>query len=125
MTLAVLGMLLLLGLGLVWQQRRVHLRLEARTAADRALEESLETLRSGAAPLTSGALPPSEGDPGAGSGTGAGPARDLQVVVRVVPAEPPADLYEAVVTARYKVLGEPEVRTVRTLFWRPGMVTGR
>lgn len=125
-TLAVLGMILLLGLGLVWQQRRVHLRLEARAAADRALEEALETLRSGAVPLVSGELPLSgAGDGGSGTGPAARAARDVQVVVRVVPAEPPADLYEAVLTARYTVLGEPEMRTVRTLFWRPERATDR
>lgn len=128
--LAVLGLILLLGLGLVWQQRRVHLRLEARAAADRALEEVLETLRSGAVPLVSGPveLPGGAGGAGApepGAGGAPGAAGNLRVLVRVVPAEPPADLYEAVLTARYTVAGEVEARTVRTLFWRPGKVTGR
>lgn len=128
--LAVLGLILLLGLGLVWQQRRVHLRLEARAAADRALEEALETLRSGAVPLVAGpvALPGDSGgaggpEPGAGGDPGA--PGNLRVLVRVVPAEPPADLYEAVLTARYTVAGEAEARTVRTLFWRPGKVKSR
>lgn len=124
-TLAVLGLILLLGLGLVWQQRRVHLRLEARAAADRALAETLETLRSGAVPLASGPVPRAGGATGSGSGAGGHPAQDLQVVVRVVPAEPPADLYQAEVTARYTVAGQRQVRTVRTLFWRPGRVKGR
>lgn len=125
--LAVLGLILLLGLGLVWQQRRVHLRLEARAAADRALEEALETLRSGAVPLASGPVQLAGGAAGSGPGASAGgnPAQDLRVVVRVVPAEPPADLYQAEVTARYTVAGQRQVRTVRTLFWRPGRVKGR
>lgn len=113
--LAVVGLILLLGLGLVWQQRQVIERLEAREAADRALTEALETLRSGAVPVTPGIVPlPVASSPGAAQG--------LTVVVRVTPAEPPPDLYRARVTATYRVAGRAVTRSLETQLWRPGMV---
>lgn len=92
-------------------------RLEAKREANRAVETALEGLRSGAVELTTGAreLP-------AGSLAGAGAAEDLTLVVRARSVEPPADLYRAEVEARYTVLGEPGVRRVETLFWRPAGV---
>lgn len=108
--LAILAMALLLGLGLLWQQKRVLLRLEARQAADQALAEALETLRAGAVPLTSGPLPVT---------VPSGAAEDLAVAVRVTPAEPPAGLYRGQVVVRYTVAGESRSRTVETQFWRP------
>lgn len=111
--LAVLALVLLLGLGVVWQQKRVIVLLEAREEADRALAEALETLRSGALPLTSGAVPVTAA-PGGG-----GAAEGLTVVVRVAPAEPPPGLYRAQVVASYRVAGRPMTRTLETQVWRP------
>jgi len=110
--LAVLALVLLLGLGLVWQQKRVIVRLEAREEADRALAEALETLRSGAVPLASGVVP-------VAAPAGGGAAEGLTVVVRVVPAEPPPGLYRAQVVATYRVAGRPVTRTIETQMWRP------
>lgn len=108
--LAILGMALLLGFGLLWQQRSVLARLEARDVAERALVEALETLRSGAVPLASGPVPVSGAS---------GPGSELSVVVRVVPAEPPAGLYRGQVLARCTLRGQTVTRTVETQFWRP------
>ncbi len=119
--LAIVALALLLGLGLLAQQRRILERLDARRAAGRVIEETLEALRSGAVPLPAarGAshvpLPPEE--PGS-----LGAATGLDVLVRVALAEPPADLYHVWVTARYEVAGRPVVRTVETEIWRPGLV---
>lgn len=108
--LAILGLALLLGLGLLWQQKRVLMRLEARQTADHALAEALETLRSGAVPLASGPVPVA---------VSSGAARDLGVFVRITPAEPPPGLYRGQVLVRYTVAGERRSRTVETQFWRP------
>lgn len=116
MALAVVGLVLLLGLGLVWQQRGVIERLEAREAADRALAEALETLRSGAVAPVSGTVPVASPP---------GPAAGLSVVVRVTPAEPPPDLYRARVTATYRVAGRPVTRSLETQLWRPGLIEVR
>lgn len=114
--LAVLALALLLGLGLIFQQKRTILRLEARAEADAALSDALEALRSGALPLVSGPVP---------VGVTGTAARDLGVLVLVTPAEPPADLYRGRLLARYTVAGEVETRTVETQFWRPGRVKVR
>ncbi len=122
--LAIVALALLLGLGLLAQQRHVLERLDARREADRRIEEALEALRSGAVPLppaeTAVTLPapPGEPPPGAAVGVGAG----LEILVRVALAEPPADLYHVWVVARYEVAGRPTVRSVETEIWRPGLV---
>jgi type II secretory pathway pseudopilin PulG len=110
--LAVLALVLLLGLGLVWQQRRVLLRLEAREAADAALAEALELLRSGGMPPVSAVVPVT---------VPVGPAEGLEVVARVTRAEPPPDLFHALLVARYRVAGATELRTVETQLWRPDL----
>jgi prepilin-type N-terminal cleavage/methylation domain-containing protein len=114
--LAVLALILLLGLGLIFQQKRTLLRLEARTEADAALAEALERLRAGSLPLVSGPVPVS---------VTADAADDLMVVALVTPAEPPADLYAGRLLVRWTVAGEEESRMVETLFWRPGLVKVR
>ena len=111
--LAILALVLLMGLGLVWQQRRVLVRLEAREAADAALAEALEVFRSGAMPPVSGAVPVT---------APAGRAEGLRVTALVSPAEPPPDLYRARLVARYRVAGEEVTRTVETQLWRPDLV---
>lgn len=116
--LAVLALVLLLGLGVVWQQKSVILRLEAREEADRALSEALETLRSGAEPPASGVVPV------ASAPAGAGAAEGLTVVVRVSPAEPPPGLYRAQVVASYRVAGRHVTRTLETQMWRPELIEG-
>lgn len=111
--LAILALALFLGLGLLWQQRRVLVRLEAREAADGALVEALESLRAGAVPLVSGPLP-------VGERSGRRPAPpELSVRVRVIPVEPPAGLFRCEVVARSTVRGETVSRAVVTQVWRP------
>ncbi len=112
--LVVLGVALLLGLGLLAQQRRVLTRLEAKQEANRALESALETLRSGSVALDEGMIvvPTPTGTVRS--------ADNLSVVARAWRAEPPADLFRATVEVRYWVLGQQRVRTVETLFWKPG-----
>ena len=119
--LAIVALALLLGLGLLAQQRHVLERLDARRAADRVIEETLEGLRSGAIPLpaprTAEPLPPPPEDPGPSRS-----AAGLEVLVRVDPTGSPADLYHVWVVARYQVAGRPAVRTVETEMWRPGLM---
>jgi prepilin-type N-terminal cleavage/methylation domain-containing protein len=117
--LAILGLALLLGLGLLAQQRDVLVRLEAKEEANRAVEAAMEALRAGAIELHEG----SRQVPGLAGGGRA--ARDLTIVVRARRAEPPADLYHAEIEARYTVLGQPGVLGVETLFWKPGRGTSR
>jgi len=125
--LAVLGVALLLGLGLLAQQRRVLTRLTAEEQANRAVARVLEELRSGSMSLDEGlsvvpeslALPPATGGIGSGKPAAAG-AEDLRLVVRVQRVEPPANLFEATVEAHYRVLGRDRLRRVETLFWKPG-----
>lgn len=114
--LAVVALILLLSLGLIFQQKRTILRLEARSEADAALTEALERLRAGSLPLASGPVPvtvPAEA------------ASELAVFALITPAEPPADLYAGRLLVRWKVAGEEESRSVETLFWRPGLVKSR
>lgn len=120
--LAILALALLLGLGLIWQQRRVLARLEAREVAEGALVEALEVLRSGAVPLVSGPVALA----GAGApGPGGEPADDVSVVVHVVPAEPPAGLYRGQVLVRCTVSGQTVSRRAETQFWRPDKLKSR
>jgi len=116
--LAILGVGLTLGLGLLAQQRRVLTRLEAKQEVDRAVERALEQLRSGAVALPEGAVVLPE--PVAPTGARPSAAEDLRLVVRVRRREPPPDLFEATVEASFRVLGEPRTRRVETLFWKPG-----
>jgi len=121
--LAIVALALLLGLGLLAQQRHVLERLGARRVADRVIEETLEGLRSGAIPLpapgTARSLPPLPEDPQSSQDL-----PGLEVRVRVDLAEPPADLYHVWVVARYEVAGQPTARSVETAIWRPGLVKG-
>lgn len=122
--LAVLGVALLMALGLVWQQRKILLRLQASQEVAREVEGTLEALRAGALELPVG------GGEGAASLVVASPAADpphgveaaeeLSIIVRAEPVEPPPDLYRARVEAHYRVLGEPRSLRVETLFWKPG-----
>lgn len=114
--LAIVALALLLGLGLVFQQKRTLLRLEARAEADAALGDALEQLRAGAWPMVSGPVPVV---------VDADAAEELTVVVLVTLAEPPADLYRGRLLARYTVAGEAETRMLETQFWRPGLVKAR
>jgi len=118
--LAVLGVALILGLGLLAQQHRVLARLEAEEQADRAVQRVLEQLRSGAVALDVGlsVVPPAAAATTPGGPTGKG-ADDLRLVVRVRRLEPPANLFEASVEAHYRVLGQDRLRRVETLFWKP------
>ncbi|MGD2114261.1 MAG: prepilin-type N-terminal cleavage/methylation domain-containing protein [Acidobacteriota bacterium] len=119
--LAILGLALLLGIGLLAQERDVLARLEAKQEANRAVEAVLEALRSGAVELHEGVREVPAVAPVGGAGmAGSGAAKDLTVVVRAWRAEPPADLFRAEVEARYTVLGEPWSLSVETLFWKPG-----
>lgn len=117
--LAILALVLLLGFGLLWQQRRLLVRLEARETAEQAVAEALEVLRAGTLPLVSGPVPVSATSPSVEESDG------LWVVVRVVPAEPPAGLYRGQVLARCTVRGQTVIRTVDTQFWRPDMLRSR
>lgn len=103
--LTILGTALLLGMSLVLQQPRVARRLDAQRRALAELESTMEALRSGAIPLESGRLGPSDA-----------PA----VVIDVSPAAGPPGLYEVSLRAVYLVEGQTRERTLDTLIWSPG-----
>lgn len=111
--LALLGVALLLGMQLVIQTPRVLRRLDAERQAFRALEATLEGLRSSNTPL--------ENEDLQGFLTAAGsPAPDnLTVSVLVEPGDLPG-LYHVTLTASYTVLNVPYKKRLETLFWRAG-----
>lgn len=110
MGLAVIALILLLGMGLIFQQKRTILRLEAREDADSALSETLERLRAGSLPPVSGPI---------GLVFAPEVADDLVVLALVTPEADVPDLYRARLLARYSVVGEDQTRSVETLVWRP------
>ena len=103
--LTILGIALLLGMSLLLQQPRVVRRLDAQRRALAELESTMEALRSGAIPLQSARL---------------GPSDTPAVVIDVSPAEGPPGLYQVSLRAIYLVEGRTLERTLDTLIWSPG-----
>lgn len=104
-SLLLLMVALLLGLGLVLEQPRVVRRLEAQRGALAALETTLEALRAGALPFTSGELPASE----------SWPAR----LIEITPDDTRPGLYRVRLEVRYSVLGREHQRALESLIWKP------
>jgi len=103
--LAIAGVLMLSAAGLYWQQKRIGERLVAERAADEALENTYELLRSGVWPLASTVLP----DP-----TGSGVALSVVVTAGPVPATRELDL-----VASYRVQNQSFRRSLHALVHVP------
>ena len=103
--LTILGIALLMGMSLLLQQPRVVRRIDAQRRALAELESTAEALRSGAIPLQSARL---------------GPSDTPAVVISVSPAGGPPGLYEVSLRAIYLVEGRTRERTLETLIWSPG-----
>ncbi len=101
--LAIVGLVLLFGLGLYWQQVRIGERLAAHRFASAALEADYERLRAGALPLADGVLDTS-------------PLHDLIVTLDVQPGTVPHSRRVDLV-ATYRVRGEPFRRSLVALLY--------
>lgn len=99
--LAIAGVLMLSAAGLYWQQKEIGRRLVAERAADEALENTYELLRSGVWPLETVVLP----DP-----TGSGVALAVTVSDGPVP-----DTRELDIVATYRVQNRPFRRSLRAV----------
>jgi prepilin-type N-terminal cleavage/methylation domain-containing protein len=106
--LVLLGVALLLGGALIGQQRAALERLDAHRDALRAMEATLEALRSGSRPLTSSV----ESWPSTS-------AQNLRLTVETVCIEPPQGLWRVRVEARYEAAGDVHERKVETRLFRP------
>lgn len=112
--LALIGVALLLGLSLIWQQPRIQKRLAARQQALRAAEAVLEGVRAGTVPLVPGG---GRAAPG-GRVTGGAEEPLLRMTVEDDRALP--DLKHVTVSAHYRVWGETRSVRVETMVWRRG-----
>lgn len=112
MALLVLSLAMLLGYGFLMRQPQTMQRLDAGDEALRALEASLETLRSGAIPLEDGMLQPVIAYPPPVK------AADLLVDLEVEPTDTPR-LFAVSLEARYRVGRAIHRRRVESLIWSP------
>jgi prepilin-type N-terminal cleavage/methylation domain-containing protein len=103
---------LLLGYGFLARQPQASARLDAGNDALRALEASLETLRSGAMPLEPGMLPPVIAYPPPTT------ARDLLVDLDVA-ATDLEGLFIVTLEARYRIGRTVQRRQVQSMIWSP------
>lgn len=110
--LMVLTLAMLLGYGFMMRQPQAMKRLDAGDEALRAIEASLETIRSGAIPLESGMLQPVIAYPPPTT------AADLLIDLEVEPTET-ADLFVVNLEARYRVGRSIYRRHVQSLVWSP------
>jgi prepilin-type N-terminal cleavage/methylation domain-containing protein len=103
---------LMLGYGFMMRQPQASARLDAGSEALRALESSLETLRSGAIPLESGMLQPVLAYPPPTA------AEDLLVDLDVETTEI-ENLFIVTLEARYRVGRAIHRRQVQSMIWSP------
>ncbi len=102
--LALVGLVLLFGLGLYWQQGRVAERLAAHRLASATLEGCYEQLRAGALPLVDGVVASS-------------PQHQLVVTLDEEPG-PLAASRRIELVASYRVRGEPFRRVLTALLYQ-------
>ena len=107
--LAIVGLTMTVGMSLLAQQSDVARRLRAHQEAMQIVESTLEAVRAGLIPLTSGRLQP----PVASTETEA-----LVLWLEVKPRAEPPGLSEVLVEARYVVGPRMLRRGVRTMVWR-------
>ncbi len=114
--LALITLALFLGTKLILMEPRILERVEAGEGAIRALEASLETLRSGDLPLRRGILLPPAAYP---LGLAApGLVLRLEEVEEIDPEETPG-LFRITVEARYLAGRDVRRHRIQTLVWRP------
>ncbi len=94
--------------------REVH-RVDARREATRALEATLESLRTGQLPATDGIV---DADIYGWTRTGRSAAAGLRLWLHIEPISPPG-LYRVTVRARYSTHRQPHEQSIETLAWRP------
>ncbi len=111
-SLAILTLALLLGVDAFLQHTRATRRMEAQRQAFRALESSLEAVRSGSLPLQSTWLD------GFTTAVGTPAPRDLKVWMQVDPAVAPF-LYEVHLQATYDVEGAKVTKSLHSMVYRP------
>jgi len=107
--LAIVGVILTVGMSLLAQESAVARRLRAHQEVMQIIESTLEAVRAGLIPLTSGRLEL----PVASTETDA-----LVLWMQVTPRAEPPDLSEVLVEARYVVGPQTLRRRVRTMVWR-------
>ena len=111
--LLLLTLAMLLGYGFMMRQPQATARLDAGDDAMRALEASLETLRSGALPLEPGMLQPLIAYPP--------PTRAADLLIdleEVTPTDTPG-LFAISLEARYRVGRTIHRRQIQSLIWSP------
>lgn len=111
-SLAILTLALLLGVDAFLQQTRVVQRMESERQAFRALESTMEAVRSGVLPLASTWLE------GFTTAVGTPAPRDLRIWLQVDPT-PTFGLYEVHLQATYKVAGVGQVKNLHSKVYRP------
>lgn len=114
---AILGVALMMGVGLLVQEPRILRRLEARRQTLRAVESTLESVRTGVVPLVSGELS------GFQTAVGEPAPHDLTVRMDVEPLMP-AGLFRVVLQARTTALGQPIESRLESLVWQPPPSSG-
>ena len=110
MALAILGAILVFGLGIYFQAVAAARRLEAARAVAGDLEDAWEAVRAGVLPLERGPL---ETLPAPVPG-----CSPVAILLDVETTETP-DLYRVRVIASYSISGRPVRRTDEALLWRP------
>ena len=108
--LVLVGMALLMGMGLALQNPRIVRRTDAERQAFRALESTLEAVRSGAVPLQTSVLE------GFATAVGNPAPADLVVLMQVDSTGLPG-LYEVTLYARYTVEQRKVQKSLKTMIW--------
>lgn len=106
---ALLGWILLVGLDFLVLEKRAEERLAAHRQAMRAVESTVELIRSGR-------LVPEDGPVDLGD---LASTNGIQLHMEVATEGAMSDLLRVRVEAHYQVHGEPSSRDLETLVWRP------
>ena len=110
--LVLVGTALLMGMGLALQNPRIVRRIDSERQAFRAMESTLEAVRSGAVPLK-----PAELD-GFVTAVGTPAPKGLKIYMQVEKTATPG-LFQVTLRASYEVDKKPVEKFLRTLVWRP------
>lgn len=110
-SLAIVAMVMLFGLGLYWQQKRIDRQLNAHWTALAVLSAIEQGLASGNITPTTGPVAPPIAIPG--------PAIAVQMELLGGVPPYPADLLHVKLTASYRANGKPIERTLETYVWTP------
>jgi len=118
--LALLGVALLMGVGLLLQQPLIVHRMDGERQAFRAMEATLEAVRAGVITLPTKDLPQTVELDGYVTAVGSPVPKDLRLKVQMVvePVGTPG-LFEVTLLATYTVEGWPIRKRLQTLVWSP------